>query len=414
MDSAPVTGKKRQTSRSSRAPAKIHCLGDDILCLIFSFVDHLDLVRCSVVCKSWNEIVYKSKLLQSSYFKMMQLGLSLEELAIERHGSALREGEIEVNQWSGHSIGMNQCRMRMGMLLTGVGDKVMRLWSLESYKCVEEYSIPYNTPLVDFGFDENKIVGLIGTRICIWKRNGTRSIFPSREGTFPKGLCMRYFDPEAVVGCEDGTAHVFDMYSRKCSEIIRMHLAPVRCICLSDDQLIISGSTLGDIAISGLSSNQPVANLRSTDRTDIRALCFNPRSHLVFSGSTAGYTSCWDIRMMKTLWEKKVSPNIIYSLGHVRNDKSWLVVGGIDGVLRVLDQNTGAVLSGVVSEGNISSSQGRNGVLERKKGRRLAEDTRIDKVPLRYRPPITCLAVGMKKVVTTHNSKDIRLWKFSN
>lgn len=30
-----------------------------------------------------------------------------------------------------------------------------------------------------------------------------------------------YFDAEAVVGCEDGTAHVFDMYSRRCSRIIR-------------------------------------------------------------------------------------------------------------------------------------------------------------------------------------------------
>ena len=30
-----------------------------------------------------------------------------------------------------------------------------------------------------------------------------------------------YYDPEAVVGCEDGTARVFDMYSKKCSRIIR-------------------------------------------------------------------------------------------------------------------------------------------------------------------------------------------------
>lgn len=30
-----------------------------------------------------------------------------------------------------------------------------------------------------------------------------------------------YFDAEAVVGSEDGTAHVFDMYSRRCSRIIR-------------------------------------------------------------------------------------------------------------------------------------------------------------------------------------------------
>lgn len=33
----------------------------------------------------------------------------------------------------------------------------MRLWSLESYKCIEEYSIPDGVPLVDFDFDESKV-----------------------------------------------------------------------------------------------------------------------------------------------------------------------------------------------------------------------------------------------------------------
>ena len=33
----------------------------------------------------------------------------------------------------------------------------MRLWSLESYKCVEEYSVPDIIPVVDFDFDESKV-----------------------------------------------------------------------------------------------------------------------------------------------------------------------------------------------------------------------------------------------------------------
>lgn len=34
----------------------------------------------------------------------------------------------------------------------------MRLWSLESYKCLEEYAVPDNVSLVDFDFDESKVV----------------------------------------------------------------------------------------------------------------------------------------------------------------------------------------------------------------------------------------------------------------
>jgi hypothetical protein len=120
-------------------------------------------------------------------------------------------------------------------------------------------------------------------------------------------------------------------------------------------------------------------------------------------------------RTMRSLWETRVSPNVVYSLQHQRNDKSTLVVGGIDGVLRILDQNTGQVLTSCVMEGNVlSSSQNKNGAAERKKGRRLSEDTHIDSIPKSARPPITCFAVGMKKVVTLHNGRYIRLWNFNS
>lgn len=118
---------------------------------------------------------------------------------------------------------------------------------------------------------------------------------------------------------------------------------------------------------------------------------------------------------MRILWEKRVSLNVVYSLQHLRNDRTTLVVGGIDGVLRIINQNTGDVLSRIVPESNtLSGSQGNYGVVERAKGRRLEEDTQIDSIPRSTRLPITCLAVGMKKVVTTHNIKYIRMWKFRN
>ncbi|XP_021280778.1 F-box/WD-40 repeat-containing protein At3g52030 isoform X2 [Herrania umbratica] len=340
--------------------------------------------------------------------------LGLQEAAMKHHSLCLRRGRIDIHQWKAHSVGVDQCRMRMGLLLTGVGDKVMRLWSLSSYNCVGEYYIPDSAPLVDFDFDETKIVGLLGTRVGIWRRNGKRSIFPSHEGTFSKGLCMRYTDPEAVIGCEDGTVRAFDMYSRACSRIIKMHAGPVTCLSLNDDHLILSGSSLGSVSISSLSSDQRVATLRSTNSGGIRTLCFNPSSHLVFAGTTIGYTHCWDLRTMKSLWETRISPNVLYSMQHLQNDTSTLVVGGIDGVLRVLDQNTGVLSSCIIGdERPMDSSKNTNVFIEKKKGIRLSEDARIDKIPRTARPPITCLAVGMKKVVTAHNIKYIRMWKFN-
>ncbi|EEF44560.1 F-box and wd40 domain protein, putative [Ricinus communis] len=334
---------------------------------------------------------------------------------MKHHRQALSEpSSVYIDKWKAHSLGVDQCRMKMGLLLTGVGDKAMRLWSLESYKCIEEYSIPNACSLVDFDFDESKIVGLIGTQVCLWRRNGPMSTFPPRGGTYMKGLCMRYLDPEAVVGCEDGTARIFDLYSKKCSKIIRMHPEPVTCLSLGDEQIILGGSSLGRITVSDYSSDQCIATLKPTDSTGIKTLCFNPRSHMVFSGTAAGYTSCWDLRMMRRVWETRVSPNVVYSLQHLSNDKSSLVVGGIDGVLRILDQNSGIILSSYVIDHDAGSSSSgySHGTIERRKGKSLPSETIIDQIPRSSRPSITCLAVGMKKVVTTHNSKYIRVWKF--
>lgn len=102
-------------------------------------------------------------------------------------------------------------------------------------------------------------------------------------------------------------------------------------------------------------------------------------------------------------------------MDHLQNDKSTLVVGGIDGIVRILDQENGSVLSGCIVDesSNVPNrSTDKYGVIQKKKVKRLSEDARIDLMP--HRPPITCLGVGMQKIVTTHNDKYIRLWKFHN
>lgn len=339
------------------------------------------------------------------------LKIFLEKLAIDEHISALTGGTSEIHQWSAHDARVSQCRMKRGLILTGVGDKVVRLWSAESYKCLDEYSIPDVGSLVDFDFDESKIVGLIGNRPCIWTRNGKMILFKSDVATTMCGLCMRYLDPEAVIGCQDGRARIYDMYSGRCSRIIKVDYGPISCLAL-DKQLIFSGSTLGRIALTDVSTGERVASLSSSfSPLGITNLIYSPRSHMVFAGSTPGYAHCWDMRTLRPVWETRSSSNITYSIGHLSADSGTLAVGGIDGVLRILDQNTGETISRLISTPS-SSSPSPSSIVQRRKTLLLPTDTRIDNLAKSTRPSISCLAVGTKKIVTVHDDKYVRMWKF--
>ncbi|OEL17520.1 F-box/WD-40 repeat-containing protein [Dichanthelium oligosanthes] len=401
-------------------------LNDDTLRSVFSRLDdHFDLARCSAVCSSWNRVIETAHLMRDLYYKRnppasgsssnVSVKSYFETLAMHEHSSSLSSGPAEVYQWIGHPKRATLCRIKSGSILTGVGDEFLRLWSAETCKFMNEYNVPKAKTLVDFDFDENKIVGLTSSQICIWRRNEPRSIFQSGGASFNHGLCMSYADPEVVIGCEDGRAFVYDMYSRSCSSIYRLHSSPVTCLTITDDQLIIGGSTFGNVAIADQTSGQKIGVLKSAYAPlVIRSLSVNTNSHMIFAGSSGGYAHCWDLRTLRPLWEPRVSPNVIYSAHHLPGDTAMLAVGGIDGVLRLICQRTGDIIRSIVVDTDRpaeSTSRSRQQI-EKKHVREVASDARVDNISRRLRPQITSLSVGMKKIVTTHGENYIRILKF--
>ncbi|KAL8034708.1 hypothetical protein ABFX02_12G047000 [Erythranthe guttata] len=146
---APVK-KRRRTPKTT-----VEALGNDVLSMIFTFLDLVHLIRCSAVCISWTTVIRKLKLLQIQYHKQQQaesgsvydvsnlsetsINRQMEQLAMDRQRLSLQEGPVDVFKWKAHSVGFSKCRMKMGLILTGIGDKVMRLWSAESCKALDEY-----------------------------------------------------------------------------------------------------------------------------------------------------------------------------------------------------------------------------------------------------------------------------------
>ncbi|KAL5697622.1 hypothetical protein ACHQM5_028746 [Ranunculus cassubicifolius] len=380
--------------------------------------------------------IHESTILQKNLFNATSssrpatLKNLLNDFAMQQHKmSFLNNESVHIDQWEIHSQRGYQCRrMKMGRILTGVGDQLVKVWSLESYKCIEQYSAPNMLTLEDIDFDESKVVGLLGSRICIWRRDEERTMFP--YDTSASGLCMRYIDPEVVVGCMDGAARVYNMDS-ECSHTIRMHTGPILCLSLTDKistddknladkKLILSGSTCGSIKSADLSSGKLISLLKftkSTDliiiATDITTLCYNSSSFRVFVGLNSGHLHCWDLRKNRQLWKKRVSRSKICSLQHMQKDTSSVVAGGMDGVVRIVNQDTGEILSSyVIDDDSTSSADNTDRVIERE-GRMISNDfVTAESVPKTRRPDITCLAVGMQKVITTHNNKIISVGRW--
>ncbi|KAK7812784.1 f-box/wd-40 repeat-containing protein [Quercus suber] len=120
MEPTPSSANDRSERKKRNAKTTIQSLEHDTFCMIFALLDFFDLVRCSAVCKYWNTVINKSKLLREFYAKQKQnstdfsnkstcletsLKTYLEELAMEHHRFSLQEGLINIDQWKGHSVG---------------------------------------------------------------------------------------------------------------------------------------------------------------------------------------------------------------------------------------------------------------------------------------------------------------------
>lgn len=428
MESEEAKEKNRKATnpvlkRRKRA-STINDIASDLLLKIFGYLDPLDVVRTSAVTKSWYSIIQRSSLWRDAYCKQRHSLINhfkegflpetppkdwVRQLVSQQQGAALVHGSVQVSCWKGHSTGVNCCRMQMGSILTGVGDQIARIWCSKSFRCLEEYSTPNKAPIVDFDFDKSKIVGLVGGDICIWKRHGNSHLLRTRGGRIQHAHCLCYADPEAAIGCRDGTIRIFDMYSSQCSRIFRQHGGAVTCLSMVDEELLISGTSLGSLSVSDAASGQRIASLRhSTATTGISCIWVNKGSFQVFSGTTSGHAYSWDLRMYKPLWETRVSPSVIYSMHSQAIDLSTLVLGGIDGVLRIIDANSGQILSGYVATAKMTSIS--DGMIAKCTAKKVSSP--VDKIPKSLRRPITCVAVGLNKVVTVHNDKNIMLWTF--
>jgi len=227
------------------------------------------------------------------------------ELDFKTRAVAMRQrlhlvhGNMNSRWWKGHTSRVDCCRMNMDTIVSGSTDQMIRVWSASTLHCVEEYKVTKpKSAVVDLEFDSNKIMAATGAEVWIWNRNRGGRVTHKMGGHGCRLYCLSCTESEVTVGCADGSARMYDLYSGRCSRILRCHSAAVSTLGMQEEmQLLASGSRDGSVQVCDSSSGEIVARLlRPNPTREVECLQWSRNGHFLYAGTSVGRLCCWDIR----------------------------------------------------------------------------------------------------------------------
>ncbi|GBG88330.1 hypothetical protein CBR_g46897 [Chara braunii] len=370
-------------------------LTPDLLLRVFAFLDSRTLAWCAAVCSEWHNVVKNSpavwkelceRRLRLSGFQFNRKppenravggevltgndnsndGIKAAKTADKamngekeggnvtlvdwkavivdvEHKQRWRCGRVNVHTLKGHAGRVTCCRMFMDRIVSGSADETIRLWSARSGRWIATYRSPVRAPVEDLDFDDHKIVAALGTEVGILKRGTGKwirriSCSPQRINT----LC--YEEEDLIVGCEDGTVRLFDLYSGSCKSIWRRHPGGVECVRMSgENHIVASGGRDGTVQLYDVETSERLAVLRPPDpMAGVTCLHMDADARRVFAGGAGGAVLCWDLRYASLVWQSRPYSSMVTDLHCQAYGASTVVSSGITGILHVLDATNGA------------------------------------------------------------------------
>nr|PNR49928.1 hypothetical protein PHYPA_011825 [Physcomitrium patens] len=398
----------------------------DVLLLVFVRLPAASLARASAVCTAWHNVVtncpfvwekaleeqrkeLKLKLSQSDVKLVSELDFRTRAATMYQRAH-LVHGKMYCRWWKAHPSRADCCHMSMNTIVSGSTDQTVRVWCASSLHCLEEYKVSKpKSPVVDLEFDANKIIAAAGAEVWVWNRNRGGRVTHQMGGHGCRLYCLSCTESDVSVGCADGAARIFDLYSGRCSRILRCHSAAVSSLCVQEEMSVLAtGSRDGSVQICDTSTGEIVARLlRPSPMREVECLQWGRNGHFLFAGTSVGRLCCWDIRKQAILWQKEHDRSVMKSLHLQEYGLETLVTGSMNGIVRVWDSSSGNCLVSIrpcdnsdtgsvsrwsetaVPQGGISNS---SSVMS----------------PLKQ-VPILCVRVGSTRILTSHTDGSLAL-----
>ena len=255
---------------------------------------------------------------------------------------------------NGHTDSVYCCQFDETKAITGSRDRTIRVWDLQTYKCLKVYGGPNHRPVANTPppmEERPERVISNGSLNGSWAGNDIYCV-PS-DYHDASILCLQYDNEIMVTGSSDYTCIVWDITGDEFIPMHRLrgHEAGVLDVCL-DDKYIISCSKDAMIKVWDRKTGTCIRTLKG-HRGPVNAVQL--RGNFLVSASGDGVAKLWNLETGVSI---KDFPSEDRGLAAVEfsDDAKYVLAGGNDHVVYKFDASTGNLVhSRVKHEGLVRS-----------------------------------------------------------
>jgi F-box and WD-40 domain protein 1/11 len=337
---------------------------------VLSNLDAASLVRAERVSRSWNEHASSPHVWRNVFLRKHEPEVHVSPAPIQMGGlgtgkmaggnpapaqdwkQMFRARSTIDGRWkagtpaaiylNGHTDSVYCCQFDENKAITGSRDRTIRVWDLETYKCIRVYGGPNHRPTANTPPPMEERPERVISHASL---NGTK--VGNEIYTVPADyhdasiLCLQYDSEIMVTGSSDYTCIVWDITGDEYVPMYRLrgHEAGVLDVCL-DDKYIISCSKDAMIKVWDRKTGNCVRTLKG-HRGPVNAVQL--RGNFLVSASGDGVAKLWNLETGVSI---KDFPSEDRGLAAVEfsDDAKYVLAGGNDHVVYKFDASTGELV----------------------------------------------------------------------
>ncbi len=356
------------TSTEPSSPAPIHALPDEVMIHIFSGLNAQELTTCSSVCRQWcglsqDQFLWKN-LFISRFPTCNHLGIDDFQKAYQDQlhlYSNFANGVYASHTLTGHTGKVYSLAVVDGKLISGSSDDTIKVWDLETHKCVHTLTGHTSTVYSLAVVDGKLISGSSDDTIKVWDLE-THKCVHTLTGHTGTVYSLAVVDGKLISGSWDRTIRVWDLETQECAHTLTGNTGTVYSLAVVDGKLISSSSD-DTIKVWDLETQECAHTLTGHTGTVYSLAVVDGK---LISGSDDDTIKVWDLETHKCVHTLTGHTNTVYSLAVVDGK---LISGSSDDTIKVWDLEThkcvhtltehmGGVSSLAVVDGKLISGSG--------------------------------------------------------